>query len=304
MWGDCHIHMILDGVDYRAAFDRHRDQPDDALIHARLADYRERGVAFLRDGGDRWGVGLRAKALAGEYGIDYRSPAFNICRAGHYGAFLGRTFADLSEYRALVAEVKALGGDFIKVMASGLMDFHQLGSLTDTPCDAALMRDLVSIAHDAGFPVMVHANGPEAVSASLAAGADSIEHGAYLLPETLRQLAESKAVWVPTLVTIGNLRGLGRFPDQVLCPLLELQQQNVATAAVWGAAIALGTVAGAYAVYHGAAVAQEYELLREALGAETDAVLARGEAQLRAWPRASEHWGETGRRGENTFSTH
>ena len=143
MWGDCHIHMILDGVDYRAAFDRHRDQPDDALIHARLADYRERGVAFLRDGGDRWGVGLRAKALAGEYGIDYRSPAFNICRAGHYGAFLGRTFADLSEYRALVAEVKALGGDFIKVMASGLMDFHQLGSLTDTPCDAALMRDLV-----------------------------------------------------------------------------------------------------------------------------------------------------------------
>lgn len=282
MWGDCHIHMILDGVDYRAAFDRHRDQPDDALIHARLADYRERGVAFLRDGGDRWGVGLRAKALAGDYGIDYRSPAFNICRAGHYGAFLGRTFADLAEYRALVAEVKALGGDFIKLMASGLMDFHQLGSLTDTPCDAALMRDLVSIAHDAGFPVMVHANGPEAVSASLAAGADSIEHGAYLLPETLQQLAESKAVWVPTLVTIGNLRGLGRFPDQVLCPLLELQQQNVATAAAWGAAIALGTDAGAYAVYHGQAVLEEYDLLHQALGAKTDEILRRGEAQIRA----------------------
>ena len=76
MWGDCHIHMILDGVDYRAAFARHRDRPDDALIHARLADYRERGVAFLRDGGDRWGVGLRAKALAG--GLRHRLPVSGL----------------------------------------------------------------------------------------------------------------------------------------------------------------------------------------------------------------------------------
>src|SRR5699024_133928 len=92
LFGDCHIHMILDGVDYRAAFARHRTAPDEALIRRRLADYAARGVTFLRDGGDRWGVGLRAKALAGAYGIDYRSPAFNICRAGHYGSFLGRTF--------------------------------------------------------------------------------------------------------------------------------------------------------------------------------------------------------------------
>lgn len=281
MCGDCHIHMILDGVDYRAAFARHREQPDERLIRSRLTDYAARGVRFLRDGGDRWGVGLRAKALAADYGIDYRSPAFNICRADHYGTFLGRSFRDLAEYRALVAEVRALGGDFIKIMASGLMDFNRFGVLTDTPVEPGLMGELVRIAHDAGFAVMVHANGDAAVSVSLAAGAESIEHGAYLHEETLYQLAESGAVWVPTLVTVGNLRHAGRFPDAVLEPLLTLQQQHVARAAALGAKIALGTDAGAYAVFHGEAVAQEYALLQEALGEETNAILTQGETAVR-----------------------
>lgn len=280
MLGDCHIHMILDGVYYRAAIDHQKARPDEALIRTRLADYAARGIRFLRDGGDAWNVGLTASRLAGEYGIRYRTPAFPICRKGHYGGFLGRSFSDLTEYRALVAEVRQRGGHFIKIMVSGLMDFHQFGVLTDTPCPLGLARDLIAIAHDAGFSVMAHANGREAVSAALTAGVDSIEHGAYLDGETLAQLAESKAVWVPTLVTIGNLRGLGRFPDAVLEPLLALQQENVAKAAGLGAQIALGTDAGAYAVYHGQAVAEEYALLRQALGENTDAVLAQGEQTI------------------------
>lgn len=282
MLGDCHIHMILDGVYYRAAIDRQKARPDEALIRARLADYAARGVRFLRDGGDAWDVGLTASRLAGEYGIRYRTPAFPICRKGHYGGFIGRGFSDLAEYRALVAEVRQKGGHFVKIMVSGLMDFDHFGVLTDTPCPLELARDLIAVAHDAGFSVMAHANGREAVSAALTAGVDSIEHGAYLDGETLAQLAESKAVWVPTLVTIGNLRGLGRFPDAVLEPLLALQQENVAKAASLGAYIALGTDAGAYAVYHGQAVAEEYALLRQALGERTDAILHQGEQQIRS----------------------
>lgn len=70
---------------------------------------------------------------------------------------------------------------------------------------------MIACAHDEGFSVMAHANGDEAVRAALAGGVDSIEHGAYLTDETLCQLAESRAVWVPTLVTIGNLIRCGRF---------------------------------------------------------------------------------------------
>jgi imidazolonepropionase-like amidohydrolase len=166
-------------------------------------------------------------------------------------------------------------------MVSGLMDFNTFGAITDTPCSYELCRDLISVAHDEGFAVMAHANGSEAVANALRAGVDSIEHGAYLQKEVLCQLAESGAVWVPTLVTVGNLRGLGRFSDNVLEPLLELQQNNVSYAVAKGAKIALGTDAGAYAVYHGESVQQEYELLRQALGENVDQVLRRGEAEIR-----------------------
>ena len=43
MFADCHVHMILDGVYYRAAIDHQKAQPDDALIRSRLADYAARG---------------------------------------------------------------------------------------------------------------------------------------------------------------------------------------------------------------------------------------------------------------------
>lgn len=282
MLGDCHIHMILDGVYYRAAIDHQKEKPDEELIRQRLSDYADRGITYLRDGGDAWGVGLRASQIAGEYGITYRTPAFNICRAGHYGCFIGKGFSDFAEYKALVNEVKDLGGHFIKIMVSGLMDFNAFGVITDTPCSYELCHDMIAYAHDRGFAVMAHANGDAAVSNALKAGVDSIEHGAYLGDETLHLLAETGAVWVPTAVTIANLRGLGRFPDEVLCPLTQLHLSNVQKAASYGARIALGTDAGAYAVYHGEAVGQEYALLKQAIGEKTDAVLLDGQRTIRS----------------------
>lgn len=281
MFADCHVHMILDGVYYRSAIDHQKDKPDDALICARLADYADRGVTWLRDGGDGWGVGLRASQLAERYGITYRTPVANLCRKGHYGCFLGWGYEDLTEYRNFVDKVQSMGGHFVKIMVSGIMDFDHFGGITDTPCSYELCQDLIGYAHDKGFSVMAHANGSEAVSNALKAGVDSIEHGAYLNQETLHQLAESHAVWVPTIAPIANLRGLGRFPDQVLVPLTELHQENVAQAAHLGAKIALGTDAGAYAVYHGQAVEQEYALLYQALGDKTDELLLQGEEELK-----------------------
>ena len=107
---DLHIHMVLDGVDWKAAIAAHAARPDDGLIRARLEDYRARGVTFLRDGGDRWGVCALAARLAPEYGIRYRMPTFPIYKSGHYGSFIGRGYETLDEFRALVREVKERGG--------------------------------------------------------------------------------------------------------------------------------------------------------------------------------------------------
>lgn len=281
MHGDCHIHMVLDGVYYRDSIAAHRAGTRDDIIVPRLKDYARRGITWLRDGGDAYGAGERARALAPDYGITYRTPTFNMCLKGRYGAFIGRSFETLSEYRALVGEVKCRRGDFIKLMISGIMDFDHYGVITSEPLTLAQMKELFKIAHGEGYSVMAHANGADTIKRALEAGVDSVEHGAYMDDEAVKMLAQSGVAWVPTLVTIGNLIGCGRYPDGVLKPLLELQLRNVAECARLGGTIALGSDAGAYRVYHGQGAEDEYALLKRALGGETDRILEAGERYIR-----------------------
>ena len=56
MGADCHMHMILDGYQWKNAIARHREKPDEAFIRQILSHYQELGYTYLRDGGDRWGA--------------------------------------------------------------------------------------------------------------------------------------------------------------------------------------------------------------------------------------------------------
>ena len=279
MTADVHIHMVLDGADWRGAIARHRDGPDEALIRQRLALYREGGFTYLRDGGDRWGVGAMARALAPAYGITYRTPLAPLYHSGHYGGFIGVKFENLQDYQRILREKRKLGADFIKIMISGLMDFDRFGVLTEPGLDPAEIRDLIGAAHDAGFSVMAHANGAETVLAATAAGVDSVEHGAYLSGEALAAMAENGTVWVPTLSTIGNLRGTGRFREEAVEAILASARENVRRFDAMGGLLAPGSDAGAWAVPHGGMT--EYRLLEQALGSCTAAALDRGIAAIR-----------------------
>ncbi len=279
---DCHIHMALDGGYWKAALARHKIAPDERFIRQTLEAYQKNGFTYLRDGGDRWDAGLRASQLAVEYGITYRTPCFPICRKGHYGGFIGKGFETIEDFRELVSEVKTRGGHFIKLMISGLMDFDHYGVLTDEPMPDDLILETTKIAHGEGFSVMAHANGDAAVQGAVKAGIDSVEHGAYLTDETLHMLAESRTVWVPTLVTIGNLIADARFPESVTRPLLAYQMHAVRQAAELGAYIACGSDAGAYRVFHGQGGLDELALLRKTLGEGADEILSRGAAEIQA----------------------
>ncbi len=261
MYCDCHMHMVLDGVDWRAAIARHKNGPDEAFIRRTLETYRNLGFTYLRDGGDRWGVGKRARELASEYGITYRTPLANLCKKGHYGGFIGEYYSDFREYAALVRKARADGADFIKIMISGLMDFDRFGCLTDEGYPADEIRELVHIAHEEGFAVMAHANGARTVEAAALAGVDSVEHGAYQDEASLRAMAENSTVWVPTLSTVGNLRGTGRFDEGAVREILDYNQDNARKFAAMGGLIAPGTDAGAWAVPHGSLT--EYDLLAD-----------------------------------------
>ncbi len=266
MFGECHAHIIMDGKNYREAVNVHKNQVMDDPIRQRFREYQRRGISFVRDGGDALFVSKRAKELAPEFGIDYRTPVYAIHKKGHYGAIVGAAFEDFAEYEELVRKARALGADFIKIMTTGILDFQNQGDITGEPLKKEEVKEMIHIAHEEGMSVMVHANGSYGVQAALLAGADSIEHGNGMDDETIRMLSESTCVWVPTLVTIRNLENDSRFSKEVIKRLKKYAEESLHKAYKQGAFLAVGSDAGAYMVPHGEGTEQEAAAVYSILG--------------------------------------
>lgn len=97
---------------------------------------------------------------------------------------------------------------------------------------------------------MAHANGARTVEAAAAAGVDSVEHGAYLDGDALAAMEENGAVWVPTISTIANLKGKGRFEEAAVIQILDSAMENLG---IYKGYVAPGSDAGAWQVCHGCA---------------------------------------------------
>ena len=282
MFGECHMHIFMDGKNYKKAVAVHKNGVQDEDIRAKFKEYKEKGITFIRDGGDALGVSARASEIAGEYGITYRTPRFAIHRNGHYGGIVGYGYNDMKEYHALIQRAGKEGSDFIKLMFSGIMDFEQDGRVNEEPLPKEEIRELIHVAHEEGFSVMAHVNGARAVEAAVEGGVDSVEHGNFMDEECLHALAESNTVWVPTYVTITNLLGSGRFDDEVIRSLKERQGDMIRRGFELGATIALGSDAGAYCVPHGQGVIDEYHEFRRILGiGKPDALMTEEELDHR-----------------------
>lgn len=264
MYGECHAHIFMDGINYKNAVSLHKNGVQDSVIHEHFKLYQQAGITFVRDGGDALGVSARARELAPLYGIDYRTPVFAIHKNGYYGGIVGHGFDTIEEYAGLVSQVSNARGDFIKIMASGILDFDEFGKVSTPLQDTKLINEMVSIAHAEGFSVMVHVNTAPQIHMALEAGCDSIEHG-YYMDETCRRLfVETGAVWVPTLATCSNLRGCGRFNEEAISRITDCHMENVRLALQEGVSIAAGSDAGAHMVPHGSGLLDEVRLLKEA----------------------------------------
>ena len=275
---ECHGHALMDGADFRDARQRHAAGVDVAAVRANLAALQRAGVVYFRDGGDAFGVSLCAREMAPEYDITYRSPAFAIHKKGRYGSIVGRAWSDLGEYRALVAEAREAGCDFIKLMLSGIITFRNYAELS---CPGLLPDEiaaLAEIAHGEGFAVMAHVNGADTVRAAVAAGIDSIEHGYFMDEDCLRALAESDTIWVPTVAATNAFIGREGFDPAVTRATVERQLDCVRRAAGLGVLIAAGSDSGAVGVPHGSGTETEYRLLRAA--GLTEQQIAKGNRAL------------------------
>lgn len=266
-FGEAHMHIFMNGVNYREAVQAQIHGVNEAVIRRNLEEYRRRGITWLREGGDIYGTSKRTMEIAPEYGITYRTPVFAIHKEGHYGGIVGKAYRDLWEYRQLIGELRNQGGHFVKIMISGIMDFDR-GGLTEESLPDGEIRELVHIAHEEGFAVMAHTNGSRAVRAAALAGVDSIEHGNFCDEDALQAMASADTVWVPTIVTVKNLLGDGRFPGEVIRKIWEGQQENLRYAYKAGVKMALGSDAGAYRVLHGQGLLDEYEIFRSILEPE------------------------------------
>lgn len=279
MFGECHAHMIMDGMNYKAAVALHQDGVCEKAVRGHLRESADAGVFFIRDGGDAREVSKLAKELAPEYGIDYRTPVFAIHKKGHYGGIVGHAFEDWKEYRDLIGCAKEEGADFIKIMVSGILDFAHAGTLTEDGLAREEIRCMIDAAHDAGMAVMAHCNGDRTCYWTLEAGVDSLEHGFFMEDETLQLLADQQTVWIPTMAPVGNLLGCGRFPDAEVQKNLDMQLKRVQKAASLHACIGLGSDAGAYLVPHGKGALDEYAYLRRA--GLTDGALSQAEMKIK-----------------------
>lgn len=263
MLGECHAHVIMDGKNYKEAVNLHKNGVDEKVIHNCFKKYRDAHITFVRDGGDSYGVSKRAKEIAPEYGIEYLTPIYAIHKKGHYGGIVGKGFENLKEYHELVKEVKLSGGDFIKIMISGLIDFTEYGKLTEEGLNPELIRKMIHIAHEEGMAVMAHCNGAATMETAARAGVDSIEHGAYSNERALLAMVENKVIWTPTVSPVGNLKGGGRFDDAVTQKITENHLQMIQKYVEMGGRIALGSDAGAWRVPHVEGLRTELQYLNE-----------------------------------------
>ena len=262
---ECHGHLLMDGTEYSAARARHENGPVRAILESELADLQKAGVTYFRDGGDPLGVSLLGRDLAPEFGIEYVSPAFAIHKKGRYGSIVGRAFADMDDYRQRLREVGECRGNFVKFMASGIITFRKYGELSCPPLEAEEIRQIITLAHEAGYSVMVHINGADTIRAAAEAGVDSVEHGYFADDAALEAMAANNVLWVPTLAAVAAfIDRPGIDHNGTAAETVRRQMRQLKRASEMGIYVASGSDSGAVGVPHGPGTIREYELLAEA----------------------------------------
>ena len=103
---------------------------------------------------------------------------------------------DPDRMRTLVNERVKAGVDWIKVFGSS-GGFENVDGTQTVSFDE--MKAVVEAAHALGKKVAIHSYGASGVRDAVRAGADSVEHGADVDPETLAEMARRGTVWVPTV---------------------------------------------------------------------------------------------------------
>jgi len=276
---DCHVHLALDGVNSSLEKQRMNPQLLKDGLQDRLFSYLIHGIAAVRDGGDREGIGVACRDMVER--MELKGPLVMasgkaLRKNGGYGSFLGPGLAP-GEFAQIIKRYALEGINQVKVLVSGIVSFKEYGRVGSVQFDLKELSQIVQIAGDYGLKVMAHASSDEAVRLCIEAGVHSVEHGYFVSEESLMAMAEKGVALVPTVVPVAvqnQLRPDGRYTkDQlVIEQTYRRQLRMIRRAQQLGVIIGVGTDAGAAGVQHGAGYWQELQLFREA-GLTTEEIL-------------------------------
>jgi imidazolonepropionase-like amidohydrolase len=249
---DCHVHLAMP---YKSS---------DSLA-ARINKILMAGVAAVREAGSRNET----------FFSDPRLLIANCCRAiskkGFYGSNLSKEVSSLPEALAEINRLASQGAQHLKLITSDIFSFSQYGKTGPLPFSQSELTAMTELAKKLGLAVMAHASGDEAVRRCIEAGVNSIEHGYFMLEETLPELIKHDIAWVPTLTPVAV-----HLSNPHLCSLLSPAEKNtisrslerqiemVGLGGALGIRIGTGTDAGGKGVPHGSSLVKEIELLRQA----------------------------------------
>ncbi|GAC1626533.1 MAG: amidohydrolase family protein [Nevskia sp.] len=153
------------------------------------------------------------------------------------------------ECRAAVRYQMKWGADLIKICASGgvLSESDPVDVPQLTPAE---LEAIMSEAHAWGRKVAAHSHGDRAARQAVEAGVDSIEHGSFLKPDTLRLMKQKGTYLVPTRMTQLWVRDkAATYPPKIAAKALAAaaaHDEMMKNALKIGVPIALGTDAGVY----------------------------------------------------------
>ena len=170
-------------------------------VHAALVNLAE-GITTIRDLSSRDGMcrGLQRSFREGSLVV----PDTYVCPQGFtvtggYAWYVGVPVDSPDEARKAVRRMVGEGCDWVKCFASIEWERAEGEPISAVNMEFELMREIFAVAHHHGKRCTAHAIHPDAIRFAVEAGADSIEHGIMLDPDTAELMARRGTFLVPTL---------------------------------------------------------------------------------------------------------
>lgn len=266
---DSHVHLTFNGNRVCPQRGRLGYEEVKKTIRHNLHQLFSCGIISVREGGDpnayvqRYKEELRVES---HQRCQIKSPGHAWHKKGRYGGFIGSGIID---DRNLVYQIKKEMSkiDHVKIINSGLNSLTEFKKETPSQFSQQALAAACDAARGAGIPVMVHANGREAVLFALAAGCQSIEHGYFMGRENLKKMADAQVTWVPTVVPIKRFTESaeqGSIEADIAQRTLDDQLEQLRLASEYGVPVSVGTDAGCPGVAHGHSFLDELKLFSSA----------------------------------------